>query len=118
MKYDVVLQGHARRDIWETHAWIAKRAPVAADTWLNRLQAKIKTLEERPDRCPVITERARLSFDVRELLYGRKPHIFRIIFVIDGSRVRVLRVRRGQRRQLTSEELDRALQDDELPGEE
>jgi plasmid stabilization system protein ParE len=118
VKYDVVVQRHARRDIWETHAWIAERAPSAADKWLDRLQAKISTLEERPDRCPVIAKRPRLSFDVRELLYGRKPYVFRIIFVIDGSRVRVLRVRRGQRRQLTSEELDRAIQHDELSGEE
>jgi hypothetical protein len=28
-------QRHARQDIWTTHAWIAKRAPLAADRWMD-----------------------------------------------------------------------------------
>jgi hypothetical protein len=50
----------------------------------------------------------RLSFDVRELLHGRKPYVFRIAFVVDGSTVRILRVRRGQRPVLTGRELEDA----------
>jgi plasmid stabilization system protein ParE len=117
VKYDVVVQRHARRDIGETHRWIAKRAPLAADQWLDRLQARIKTLEDQPDRCPLVAERHRLPFDVRELLHGVKPNVFRIIFVVDGSRVRVLRIRRGQRRQLTTMEVEGALLDDESRDE-
>ena len=113
MKYSVFLQRPARRDIWETHAWIAKRAPMAADKWVDRLESKIRTLEESPDRCPLIAEKHRLSCDVRELLHGRKPFVFRIIFVIDGSIVRVLRVRRGQRRNLTAKQLEVAFADDD-----
>jgi Arc/MetJ-type ribon-helix-helix transcriptional regulator len=35
--YDVPggTQRHARQDIWTTHAWIAKRAPLAADRWMD-----------------------------------------------------------------------------------
>lgn len=118
MKFDVVVHRHARQDIAEAHGWLSKRAPAAADKWLDRLQLSIKTLEVRPDRCSIVAERRRLSVDARELLFGRKPFVFRIIFVVDGERVRVLRVRRGQRRPLTLEELDRAIQDEGLAGGE
>ena len=118
MKYEVVLQRHARRDIWETHTWIAKQAPLSADQWIDRLQSKIRTLQESPDRCPLVTERHRLSFDVRELLQGRKPYVFRTVFVIDGSSVRVLRVRRAQRRRLSAKELEDAVLDNEPLADE
>lgn len=117
MKFKVVLQRHARRDIWGVHGWIAERAPLAADKWLDNLQAKIKTLEDAPDRCPLVAERHRLHFDVRELLHGHKPYIFRIIFVIDGRVVRILRIRRGQRRNLTEQQLKDALSDDDANSE-
>lgn len=113
MTYQVVLQRHARRDIWHSHAWIAERAPRAADRWLDKLQTEIATLEVAPERCPLVAVRHRLSCDVRELLYGRKPHVFRIVFVIDGTLVRVLRIRRGQRRNLSAKDLSDALADDE-----
>ena len=35
---------------------------------------------------------------MRQLLYGRKPHVYRILFTIEGDVVYVLRIRHGRRR--------------------
>jgi hypothetical protein len=41
-------------------------------------------------RCALAPENARFPFEVRHLLYGRKPHIYRIIFTVEGDTVSVL----------------------------
>jgi hypothetical protein len=35
---------------------------------------------------------------VRQLLYGRKPHVYRVLFTIEGDVVRVLHIRHGRRK--------------------
>lgn len=49
---------------------------------------------------------------VRELLVGRRPNVYRVLFLIVGDEVIVLRVRRAQRRWLTDEEMWSGLDDD------
>jgi hypothetical protein len=39
--------------------------------------------------------------DVRQLLYGRKPHVHRILFTIDGEMVNILHIRHGRRKSLS-----------------
>lgn len=41
------------------------------------------------------------SIDVRQLLYGRKPHVHRILFTIDGEMVNILHIRHGRRKSLS-----------------
>jgi hypothetical protein len=38
--------------------------------------------------------------EVRHLLYGRKPHTYRVLFTIEGSLVYVLHIRHGRREPL------------------
>ena len=49
---------------------------------------------------------------MREFSFGRRPHVFRALFVVEGDRVRIIRIRRGQRRLLSRIELDEAPGDD------
>ncbi len=60
-------------------------------------------LEELPFRCPVTPESDRF----RHLLYGTKPHIYRIIYAVDEKkkRVEVLHLRHGARQALKRSEL-------------
>ena len=37
---------------------------------------------------------------MRQLLYGKRPHLYRILFTIDGDVVYVLRIRHGRRQRL------------------
>jgi hypothetical protein len=40
-------------------------------------------------------------FEVRHLLYGRKPHVYRVIFTIAGDVVDVVRILHGRRKHMT-----------------
>jgi hypothetical protein len=40
---------------------------------------------------------------VRHLLYGRRPHVYRILFTIESDVVQVLHIRHGRRRPVRSE---------------
>jgi plasmid stabilization system protein ParE len=51
-------------------------------------------------RCPIAPESARFPFEVRQLLYGRKPHVYRILFTIENNTVNVLHIRHGRRKPL------------------
>ena len=47
-------------------------------------------------------ENVSVPFEMRQLLYGRKPHVYRILFAIEGETVYVLRIRHGRRKHLSS----------------
>ena len=54
--------------------------------------------------CP----RARkVDVELREILFGKTPNVYRVIFMIDGDTVRVLRIRRAQA-PLTRKQIDEA----------
>jgi len=42
--------------------------------WFLRLREAIDSLAEMPKRCPLAPENASVPFEMRQLLYGRKPH--------------------------------------------
>ena len=76
----------------------------AGDTglrWFQGLGKAIASLASTPQRCPLAPENSDFRFEVRHLLYGRKPHIYRVIFTIDAEVVYVLHIRHGRRRRLT-----------------
>ena len=58
----------------------------------------VLSLSEHPSRCPTTSE----DEGLRHLLYGRKPHIYRVIFTIDqqAQLVTVLHIRHGARQPL------------------
>ena len=70
----------------------------------QQIQEAILSLEEQPNRYPVTPENDKL----RHLLYGNKPHIYRVIYrVLDGEkRVNVLHIRHGARRKFTAADLE------------
>ena len=58
--------------------------------------------ERRPNRCPVAPETRKLKRNLRHLLYGKKPHVYRVIYEIEEQRqtVWVLTIRHGARRKV------------------
>ncbi|HWF46710.1 MAG TPA: hypothetical protein VG168_06875, partial [Bryobacteraceae bacterium] len=59
------------------------------------------TLADSPYRCVLARENDSLPFEMRQLLYGRRPHAYRILFTIEGGTVSVLHIRHGRRQYLT-----------------
>jgi len=37
------------------------------------------------------------DFEVRKLLYGKRPHVYRILFTIENETVTILHIRHGRR---------------------
>lgn len=80
----------------------------AAARWILRLQSSIARLETNPHRCPLAPETAEAKRELRHLLYGKKPHIYRVIYEVDERRqtVWLLTIRHGAREPLPHSELE------------
>ena len=103
MGYLVSMTTRVERDLAWFFEEINGENSAAARKWYVGLKSAILSLEELPNRCPPAREDPRL----RNLLYGRKPHVYRVIFrVIEKEqRVEVLHVRHGARRAFKKTEL-------------
>ena len=99
MDFRVELSAQAQHDIAAIYDWL--RSQHAGDTgerWFVALRAAIGTLTNHPSRCPLAPENRDSPVEVRQLLYGRRPHVYRILFAIEADVVQVLHIRHGRRR--------------------
>ena len=69
---------------------LSEHAGKARIEWFLALDNAFASLAEFPDRYPIAPENARFPFEVRQLFYGRSPHVYRILFTISGNTVNVL----------------------------
>jgi plasmid stabilization system protein ParE len=93
MPHLVRLTRRALADVEAGVAYRAQRSATAAARWRAGLLARLADLEQSPDRCPLADEAADLGLQLRELLYGRRRNVYRILFAIDGQTVNILRLR-------------------------
>lgn len=112
MTYRVVLQRLAVADLQDYYDYAARHSPVDADRWLDRFHCALKTLEERPERCSLAREHSKVGVELREFLFGKRPYVFRVLFLTQDDQVRILRIRRAQRRSLSAGDLRQALSDE------
>jgi toxin ParE1/3/4 len=100
MAYLVRITSRAERDFASLYQDINAGESDAALKWYRGLKEAVLSLEEHPDRCPATPEKKQL----RHLLYGNKPHIYRVIYRVleKQKRVEVLHIRHGARQKLTS----------------
>jgi len=103
MAYVVRIAPRAQRDLQLLFEDVHARDAEAALKWYQELREAILTLEKLPNRCPAAPENPQL----RHLLYGRKPHIYRVIYRIFEKRnqVDVLHVRHGARQDFGASDL-------------
>jgi toxin ParE1/3/4 len=103
MAYLVNITSRAERDLVGLYAKINAEHSNAALEWYRGLKQAILSLEKHPNRCPVTRKRHHL----RHLLYGRKPHLYRVIFrVLERQKlVEILHLRHGARRKLKPSDL-------------
>lgn len=102
MTYRVESAARASRDVEilykEKHAAESK----AAARWYNGLEEAVYALASFPQRCPVAPESRKGKRKLQHLLYGKKPHVCRVIYEVEeGSRtVSVLHICHGARRKV------------------
>lgn len=97
--YLVNITSRAERDLVHLYEEIDAEHSGAALKWYRGLKDALLSLEERPNRRPVAPEADHL----RHLLWGHKPHVYRVIFrVLERPKnVVVLHIRHGARQRLT-----------------
>ena len=75
----------AERDLDTIFGYIGADSSTAALKWFTKLITAVESLRELPLRNPKTPEDPKL----RHLLFGSKPHIYRVIYWIDEPRQRV-----------------------------
>jgi plasmid stabilization system protein ParE len=106
MKYRVSLTGRAARDIDEALARLCGQGAVsAASRWYVRLMAAFATLEREPQRCPIAPESEEIGIELRELHFGRRRGVYRILFTIEERAVNVVHIRHSARDTLRPDDL-------------
>ena len=104
MDFRVELSDQAQRDIAAIYDWLqSQQAGDAGEQWFLALRAAVTSLTNLPSRCPLAPENRDSPVEVRHLLYGRRPHVYRILFAIERDVVQVLHIRHGRRRPVRSE---------------
>ncbi len=103
MAYLVDITPRAERHLAYRYREIDAQHSDAALEWYWGVKEAILSLELQPNRCPVTREHREL----RHLLYGHKPHIYRVIYRVreKQKRVEVLHIRHGARRKFKTGDL-------------
>ena len=98
MAFRVKTTTKAKRDLDDIlKRLLSQEAGETGLRWFQGLHQAIATLADSPQRCALAPENAVFPFEVRHLLYGRKPHVYRTIFTIEDNTVSVLHIRHGRR---------------------
>ena len=102
MPYLVRLADRALRDMEAIYEFIHAESSETAFAWFNDLAREIHSLERFPERGAVTQESKKL----RQLLFGKKPSTYRIIYALDKRKrlVSVLHIRHGARAPISTEE--------------
>jgi plasmid stabilization system protein ParE len=94
MKRHVKLLARARGDADDIFSWIAERSPKGAASWHQSFQDAAATLSDDAERHAIAPELTAIPEEVREFYFRtRHGRRYRILFVIVGAEVRILRIR-------------------------
>lgn len=103
MQFQVIITPSAKADIFEINTWFLENYPDLAESWLWGISQSVTSLSKFPERCPISAESDAFDVTVRQLLYGKKPHIYRILFSIQEEKVYILRIRSTKQKSLLDE---------------
>jgi plasmid stabilization system protein ParE len=98
MAYRVDISLPALTDAEEAYRWLKEHSPARAGDWYEGLLETIFSLENFPTRCPLAPESEDLGKEIRQLLYGKRGRVYRILFGItrdekaDEDIVRIFRI--------------------------
>lgn len=103
MAYIVNFAALAQRDIVHLYNEMNAERSDASRKWYRGLKEAILNLEERPNRCPA----TRKNSSLKNLLYGHKPHVYRVIYHVVAKRKQldVLHIRHGARRKFRASDI-------------
>jgi plasmid stabilization system protein ParE len=98
MIFTVIITPDAEQEMEDAYLWLLPQTDQHAPLWYNGLIEAILSLENMPGRCPLAPESAAVNAEeIRQLLYGTPPHLYRILFSIRSETVVILHVRHAAR---------------------
>src|ERR1700738_1821260 len=99
MAYHIEFAEREARDLEALYVEKNATESQAASPWCNGLEEAIYALASYPHPCPAAPEARNLRRELRHLLYGKKPHVYRVIYEVDELRQTVwgFTVRHGAR---------------------
>ena len=97
MTYLVRLTPTAASEAEQLYQWLLDNAPERGPQWYNGLINKIETLARYPRRCPRAPESESFQEEIRQLLYGKRSGVYRILFRVTNNTFEVLHIRHGSR---------------------
>jgi hypothetical protein len=95
MIYRVVITENAKANLRSYYLRAAERAPLTAARWLNRFEEALSSLDQAPQRYALAAENELAPQEIRQLLFGKRPSVFRALFTVAGDEVQVLHIRRA-----------------------
>jgi plasmid stabilization system protein ParE len=94
VNYPVELLVDAQAEADVILEWLRERSPQGAMAWVAALNSAIASLSQNPERHAFAMEAKRLREPIRELFFKTEHgHRYRLLFMIEDEKVRVLRVR-------------------------
>jgi plasmid stabilization system protein ParE len=97
----------ADADLDNHFAFIRKRTSgQSAEKWRDGLFRRLQQLADDPHMWPLADEAADAGFELREILYRRYRYVYRVLYRIEGSVIRILRIRNAAQDRLTPDEYE------------
>lgn len=84
MAYRVEFRPRAEHDLETVFRHLIQEAPLRGPQWVNGLEDAIHSLRKMPERHPVVRQFSRPAVAVRQLLYGRYPHVYKVYYTIES----------------------------------
>jgi plasmid stabilization system protein ParE len=113
MPFRVEVSRTAKADADAGYVWMNEQySEEQATRWFNGLVDAVNSLSEFPQRCPLAPESDEVGIGLRQLLYGKRSAIYRILFaIVQGAAlgdeiVRVYRIWHGSRDRIKISDLD------------
>jgi plasmid stabilization system protein ParE len=103
--FHVEFERKAERDIATAERFLLQVGTASLARWRTRLVRVVQNLERDPHRFPEAAEAADLGVDLRESLFGRRRHVYRVLFTVVGTRVIVHRIRHAAQDWITADDL-------------
>jgi len=94
MSFEVLVTPSAKADIFEIYSWLLEnRSTSVSEKWLWAFTEASASLGKFPLRCAVSVESPAFDVEIRELLFGSRPNVYRILFSVRENKVFILRIR-------------------------
>jgi plasmid stabilization system protein ParE len=96
--YRVVITARARADAIQAFRWKTEHSAQVAARWYAGLEKALAKLSKFPERHPIAEEESQLlGLPIRQMIYGKKPGTYRLLFSIEQDAVVIHYIRHSAR---------------------